>query len=322
MDPQIHHIKKHVIEIRLKDNNKINETREKINGIYNSEVLKVLNEVFDEYFTADSIVMFDKLELNLGRITEHDMEKDLPAKIKEKISELLHLRMNMLPSAGKIQMVTPEGKIIKSAASDNTGLFRKQVLSREDFLLNVVLYYLKTGAIPWYAAGEIENMESALLSLILKVPEKTAKMLLKNLSPENARERMAKQFSAGIILKIAGLYNPECNHLIRTWIKTVNRISEKYAANKDEITFINYILRLTVIDLIGNKLIRRVNDEILLQNFLKMLMNKAANPRAVIRHMYFAVVALGKEVSSLPVAGLLGRRMNYILSRKGNGIDL
>lgn len=317
MDKQIHHIKKQVIEIRLKDVNKITETREKISSVYNTEVLKILNEVFDDYFASDRLVIFDKLELDLGTIKEQEIENELPAKIKEKIKELLEVRMKKLPSSGEFQMVTPTGKIIKSAESDNSELFRKKVLNKEEFTLKAVSYYFKTGVIPWYAAGEIENMESELMSLILKAPEKTRKMFSENLSSENVRDRIAKEFSLNIIIKIAGLYNPDSDHIIRSWAKTINKISEKYIANRAEIIFVNYFLRLAVAELIGDKIIRRLNDRVLLHYFVKILMNKASNPRAVIRHLYFAITALGEESSSFPITELLFRKLNNILSRKG-----
>ncbi len=313
MDKQIHHIKKQVFEIKLKDKNKYSEIREKISSA-NYEVLKALDALFNDYFTGDKVVMIDKLEIDLGNITVDEIEHNLSVKIKEKLIIQLDQKMGGLPGSGKIKLVTPEGKIVTAVSSEMKNLIGDSILSKEDFILKVVSYFLRTGLIPWYASGQIENMGNEIIALIKTCPEKTTKILSENITSVNVRERIAKQFPNEIVIEIARLYNDKSSEVISPWFKEMQYIFNKLSADKNKINFIFYLIRLAIIEIIGNNVIGYISDKIILQYFVRQIMDKAAAPEEILTHLHSAVYDFKKVGHHVTTVGMLPGILKSILA--------
>lgn len=140
-----------------------------------NELLPIVDEAFNEISGSDSVLWFEKLEVDLGEISLSYFYQDFSAKLREKIREALQMEL----------------KQHEFLPSDN-----HQEKSSEISELDTICEFLVKGSLPWNAA--LANRQQ-IDELMLRVLAHSGSEFIANVRSANDRNlvisRLASQFS-------------------------------------------------------------------------------------------------------------------------------
>ena len=70
-----HLIKKQMLELTLHKRLKHFHTKQLVSGHYRNNIVPLLEKIFDKVGNADEVIQLDKLEIDLGVVSEKSIEK-------------------------------------------------------------------------------------------------------------------------------------------------------------------------------------------------------------------------------------------------------
>ncbi|MFN6944057.1 MAG: contractile injection system tape measure protein [Cytophagaceae bacterium] len=145
------------------------------NYLLKEQLPKILEDVLNEFSVKNSFIRIDKLEIDLGKFNRGHLEEDVPYAFREALRRTLEKLI-------QDQQLLPDQNVL--------------IVDEKQEALNTFIYYLKYGALPWFAkAGEI-NFSFEQVKKILNELEQNQKVVLRkefSASPE-IRKRFILQF--------------------------------------------------------------------------------------------------------------------------------
>jgi len=127
-------IQKQIIDLVVSDKNKAGFYYDDAKNLYYTELLPVIDQVLSEFSGIDQRIIIDTLYLDLGLIQAGDLKNSFKTILKKHLSE--YLKANI-------------GKPFST--SEDILYFSKNQKSRD---LEILIFYLNTGNIPWWALHE------------------------------------------------------------------------------------------------------------------------------------------------------------------------
>lgn len=160
------------------------EYQEVFGDFVKTELLPLVDEIFDEMSDIDIVVRIDTLELDLGSVNAADFRGDL----KNRLREQLVVRLQQEISASNL------------AAGNSMKISRKH----SDFELLCI--YLTTGTMPWYASlGENRTLELLLDQVLGTSGSRLIEFVSRSEHRSAVVTRMVKQFSDQGLGRFTGL---------------------------------------------------------------------------------------------------------------------
>ncbi len=149
---------------------------------------RVLEEVFDELIPADRVVYIDRLELDLGEINPHELEKSWKNKLESAIRQSIQKELQRL--------IPPSESLTKPTSDLSAPGTEKDQLRMSSKTLNIWLFYLKKGYLPWWSTSENQVLTSAALSeALLKATPSDRQYFLKTIRhQEEAWKKIVELF--------------------------------------------------------------------------------------------------------------------------------
>ncbi len=182
-----------VFDIATNNSKQAVELQEEASFFANNELPNLLDTVFfefDDYYTSNR---HDKIEIDLGVIGRKDFLPQCNEKILEQLrSKLTKPRQNIEP-----------GKVEETSANYS----QKEV--------QILIYFLKYGTLPWYCESEVTNVEEIFSRLIELQNVRLFDFIKQNLNNPVVRKRILFQFKkTDIINLITAIYKKQFNGVI------------------------------------------------------------------------------------------------------------
>lgn len=154
-----------------------------VSGFSKNGLLKIIEDIFDEFSDENEILRIDSLNLDLGTIDAAGFENSF----KERLTE-------------KLRAAIPEKR--NNAGENNSGT---TVIRIQQSLWDALIYFLQFGTKPWYhAVKKTADWEASIMQAFTKFDwQKTISRLKENYIQEPVIiKRLASQFSEDFLIKI------------------------------------------------------------------------------------------------------------------------
>jgi hypothetical protein len=138
---QTHVIKKQIVELKTREKDMAQSVFALVSNLFSSDVPRIYEDVFDAYTSVESIILCDKLEVDLGHISSQSFEHDFKRELRKR---LIHV-MEKIGSGKEYQTTVRKTD-------------RKSVLH----------YFLKFGAYPWWVSQKPPLSVSELIQEIIE----------------------------------------------------------------------------------------------------------------------------------------------------------
>ncbi|WP_299897942.1 contractile injection system tape measure protein [uncultured Aquimarina sp.] len=155
MAQQKHIVNKQILEIHVPKHSDTSKIQHELSLLCRNQLTTVLDRVLSKANVSESSLQIDRLTLDLGNVSLQNFETAFTEKLQEEL--IAYQRANV---------------VLEKQNSDNT---------HEETPLRAIIYYLKTGVLPWWSKQGNKNDFQEQLALLLEQPSSTFIRLLKEL---------------------------------------------------------------------------------------------------------------------------------------------
>ncbi|WP_299183419.1 contractile injection system tape measure protein [uncultured Aquimarina sp.] len=155
MVQQKHIVNKQILEIHVPKHSDTSKIQHELSSLCRNQLTTVLDRVLSQANVSESSLQIDRLTLDLGNVSLQNFETAFIEKLQEELTA--YQRADV---------------VLEKPKSDNT---------HEETPLRAIIYYLKTGVLPWWSKQGNKNDFQEQLALLLEQPSSTFIGLLKEL---------------------------------------------------------------------------------------------------------------------------------------------
>ncbi len=218
MSDQHHIIQKQAFDISFASREKAFTLQGRISSLFHAQLEQVIEHIFDRLIPADTVVKFDALQVDIGRIHLDRLEEEFAEKLGIALEKELGDRLRQAGNTGNISDENTRFSAFKAG------------------YLDLLEYFLITGGLPWWAAGENMTDPAKALELVLKENAGAFKRLLKRAGQSAyVRRRIVYQFSEESVRAIVAILEPEEAGFIFEYHREIIKEQQEKAIVKDEI---------------------------------------------------------------------------------------
>jgi hypothetical protein len=190
MGKQNHIIRKLIIEIGLPTREEAFNIQNRLTDEYKRIILDIIEEILDRLIGKDEVIRVDKLELDLGNISEIHLSQEISRKVKLEmegaLTKLIHEVKESDGNAAEIRMTTSSGAYFTVHAT-------RQHTARSEF--ETLVYLLEHGIFPWNdARKEKPSLEQMIALAMERNPDQLRQVLYKTRN-KNIFRRLAFQLA-------------------------------------------------------------------------------------------------------------------------------
>lgn len=195
------------LDIRYNNEQKAGDLQSRISRLFHAQLSKTIAEVCDICEHEHRTHRIEFLEVDLGEIEEGALEHELPARLKEKLREMLEELIGSFPETQmESESTTP---------------------TQESNYLEALHQFLVSGYISW----EYRNLTGSYPAFLDKVFSDYQSGLLhlirKNITNQQFRERLVRQFGQRYIGRLIGLMAPNEAQVVMETARQVIWLEEK-----------------------------------------------------------------------------------------------
>ncbi|RKZ97136.1 MAG: hypothetical protein DRQ43_03415, partial [Gammaproteobacteria bacterium] len=172
-----HVIQRQIIEINTADIESANVMQQRMERLFKSELMPVMDEVLSSFSEPGSLIRLEKLELDLGTFSMNVPD----AQFNE------NLRIQLIRELKK--------ELSRSSDTDQHNSSKANIQSQEESDIELVLYFLQRGVLPWWVADAKVFQPQTLLDKLLKKEPGVFIRSLENLNSIQAIERLVMQLT-------------------------------------------------------------------------------------------------------------------------------
>jgi hypothetical protein len=184
MPASYHIIQKQVFDICFPLEEKAYDLQNRFSRLFYNDATPVMTEVFDRMIPEELVLRLDHLTLDLGRIPGQRLEKDFRERFRQALE-----------------------KELEWALSEYT---RHEKPGRNKSLTDLLEYFLMTGTLPWWAAGELlVNPAGVIERLIRDDPSGLKNVLMAAGQRDYVRRRLVYQFPVTTIRSLVETLEPD-----------------------------------------------------------------------------------------------------------------
>ncbi len=188
MSQQHHKVFRLKVDYTLPEEEPVAPVQDRMSRLIHHSLIRVLDDLFSELGNTELYINIDQLVLDVGKINIERLEKELPERLEERLRAQLPLliRQNMPVSLTK-----------RSAAKT------------KPLLLEILIFYLKKGAYPWWIPDSVSRDSLELFrTLFQDKRSQLEEALPEMLGTEWSRKRIVIHFKNRDLEKIVQLLEP------------------------------------------------------------------------------------------------------------------
>jgi hypothetical protein len=218
MTPSRHSLRQVVFELKTDSAARGRRVQERVGGFCKSRLESVLDAGFAEFDAEGSVYVFERIELDLGPITESDLETEIEERLRRALRDFL---MRHLPPTAP-RDVGPERRATPAEAPERAAGEVPPTRRRLEWLAE----FLDRGVLSW-AAEPGTGPDGLLAGLIGEAPAELLE-LIENLGQrEPARKRLAHGISEPVLTRLVGLLEPDQQGLIVAYVHDVTTVHQR-----------------------------------------------------------------------------------------------
>jgi hypothetical protein len=208
--------------------------------IFNDQIFPRLGKELDAVHAGSEHIRISELNLDLGEIRKENLEEELALRVQQ---QLMMKLMTCTDKAGNAFLPAPAERISGVAESQ----VKAESLTPERQMLDIFIYYLKTGQLPWYCNGsDMLPAGEALAGALYRLNTGDRNQLKNFLAFDSkALARLIMQYDRPVVAEILTmLLAPSARMKMETLKKGVSTLAE--GAGKENIReiYITKILHL------------------------------------------------------------------------------
>lgn len=192
-----HLIYRQVLDVTFPTKKEATEGQNRLSQIYQQKLPDLLGEVFDELIPDEQYLSLERIELDMGWLDPDNFEDDLKNKLRSQLEDELLKNLqtaHLLQNRDRNQTSSP-GSTSKKAASGEP-----KVYSQDTRALELFIYFVETGQLPWWADREGIKSPDLLVSTLFQNQSKhELDALLKLFRTETYMRRIIHQFSDEVL---------------------------------------------------------------------------------------------------------------------------
>jgi hypothetical protein len=184
MPTSYHIIQKQIFDIGFSLEKEAYDLQNRFSRLFYNDATPVMTEVFDRLIPEGLVLRLDSLTLDLGRIRNDRLEKDFRERFRQSLEKELERALNEYA--------------------------RRETPGWNQSLTDLLEYFLMTGTLPWWAAGELlVNPARVIDRLILDDPSGLKNLLIYTGQREYVRRRLVYQFPETAIRSLIETLEPD-----------------------------------------------------------------------------------------------------------------
>lgn len=184
MSNAYHIVQQQVFDIRFPEEEKAFHLQTRFSHLFYNDATPVMNEVFHRLIPGELVLRLDHLVLDLGRIREDRLERDFRERFRQALEKELSLMLEEYT--------------------------RRETPGRNKSLADLLEYFLTTGTLPWWAAGDLLSDPSAVIALLVRDDPSGLKSLLQDKGRHDyVRKRLVFQFPTTTIHTVVEILEPD-----------------------------------------------------------------------------------------------------------------
>lgn len=187
MDAQEHMIKRAVLDFTITDRKRAIPIQNKASELMKASLHPGLEKTFSALSINNKTIRIDKLEVDLGLISEDDLNDVFVEKVLTEIS-------------GKIRKLVKDKRQIiigESEEQDAKGSSQIKIVSNEMDLLERFIYFLRSGYFPWWhKQSDADKVEDIFLEVLKYDPGELKTYILPLFKEDIVRKRLIYQFES------------------------------------------------------------------------------------------------------------------------------
>lgn len=197
--------------------------------ILNDTILPRLGKEIDALDTGSEHIRISELNLDLGEIRKENLEEELPIRLQQ---QLMLKIMTCTGTAGNPFRPEQAGRVTvfpEIPAEEPERSIKAEILAPERLMLDIIIYYLKTGQLPWYCDGsEMLPSGEAITGALYKLNAGERNQLKNSLAFDNeALTRLILQYDLTVVNEVLTLLlAPTAGMKMETLKKAVATLTE------------------------------------------------------------------------------------------------
>ncbi len=178
------------IDIGYNHEEKARALQFKVSQIFHSALKPVILEVLDETDTDDTVWSIDVLEVDLGEMSEEQLDREFARRLKEKLRGALD-----------------KYGLVKGATSPLATSTVKTPTKQERYS-DALETFLLSGYIPWQYRSITASYETFIDTILTEYPAALAILIRRNIANKFFLERLVKQFGPANIERVVQILAP------------------------------------------------------------------------------------------------------------------
>jgi len=183
-----------------------------LSELYYNSLLPAIESVFDNCLLSDKLLVIDRLDIDAGTLCLDRIDEELAKAVTKALTESIEKESvnSFFEKKMQIQSIT-------SIEDPQTIQANSRLRSHEENLLDVFVYFLQNGLLPWsYKLPAAKSLEEVITELLLGISSKNIYTDLKSqiirisdvFNSDNARNRLQLQFSETFVLLLIKILDP------------------------------------------------------------------------------------------------------------------
>ncbi|MDO6432089.1 contractile injection system tape measure protein [Flavitalea sp. BT771] len=184
MPTSYHIIQRQIFDIGFSREKEAYDLQNRFSRLFYNDATPVMTDVFDRLIPDGLVLRLDQLTLDLGRIRNDRLEKDFRERFTQALEKELERALNEYA--------------------------RREKPEWNQSLTDLLQYFLMTGTLPWWAAGDLLVNPAAVIDrLILDDPSGLKSLLIYTGQREYVRRRLVYQFPETTIRSVVETLEPD-----------------------------------------------------------------------------------------------------------------
>jgi hypothetical protein len=201
MQDSYHIVQRHVFDIRHSEKEKAFDLHNRFSRLFSDQAVPVMEEVFGRWIPDGLVMRMETLKIDIGKIRYDRIEKDFERRFREALEKEMERLINEY--------------------------VRQEAPGWNKTLMDLLEYFLFTGRLPWWAAGELLTDPVAVTERLIRDDRPGLRnILLYAGQRDHVRRRLAFQFPEAMIRAVIEVLEPEEAAFIFVYHTDIIRIQE------------------------------------------------------------------------------------------------
>lgn len=192
MSRQTHIIRRQSLELAVSSGQEAQRLQDEVQRLFTDRVVPIMDAVMSDQVAEDELLRIDRLELDLGTMDVDRFDEQFVARISDQLAKALASELDRASA--------PDSWAELPAVDDRVR--QPQRVKLENARLQLLLYYLRSGLLPWWSGEDVAFDLASSLSLQLEQHPKRLLQAMRLLPPGRTAARLSRQIGRPLLERV------------------------------------------------------------------------------------------------------------------------